>query len=1005
MGQTLPANFANYSLPDGLPDNNINAIAQDKYGYIWLGTANGLVRFDGKNFTSFSGASSFGSLPSNEILSIQAYGQNELLIVTRHGLFILNVSNMKGAAFMVPPRLGEKMVNVNKLRGVVVCADMSFIIIAWSGIYHFSKNKQLIFRYDDYAASDNRGRGFGPYFVMPDDNTLIVAGQQKTIVYNIAAKSIKTTETSDAPVLTLNVLRKYGNHKDCHFLQITRGKMLALPYNTNSLLYLDESKKKIIEAKLPVDSVRKWFTWRSIVYPLNDSVLLLTGKFKGVYKLMLNRQQTTLTLDTNASFRDYKCNVVFRDFNQKLWMGFANGLKMEKHSPVNLQLHATAGLYESEVNRTPVIQVSVSEKYIYTASQTSGGAYRFYKNSLEFDRLIPFSFPPFGNKSLHAAAYWKGDILLFGTDCGLFMYSEKTAKSKFVNLPNWNPRYNWVADIYIDKKGNAWITVNKQKGCYIWKKDEPLPVWFDFGKELPSKVMEIYHVTEDNEGNIWFTGDGISRYNTRLQKTDYHKDNFSDDETISNGVSALISDNKGNMWLAGGRTGVVVLHPASGVVKIFGKKDGLADDEASDIRYHMGFIWVLCKNGISKIDCSTQKISSVSNLKDVYYKQYFSNKLSFDSATGSFYTGAGTSVIRFQPGYVALKQQLPKLLLVYAKDGRDSTIWFPDKPLKVKWKDRNITLFVNAINYEDAESHRYAYRIENGTTTGWIAMDEQRRINLTGLKSGKTSIEVKVFSPQHNWPDQFLTYEIKVITPFWRTAWFRILCLFAALGIAFIIYKYRKRQSGKLIKMKDNISKDLHDEIGSTLSGIAMYSHMVKNNLVNNEKEAAMASASIIQQSAAEMVTKLNDIVWLIKPQNETLEILADKLRLYTIDMCGTKNIQPVISISDNATAVKPSLQTRKNIYLLCKEAINNAVKYSNASTLTINFSIKDNLLKIIIADNGNGFDAANIKKGNGLENMQQRANEIKARLAIDSAPGKGCTITIGIKIPQKGIV
>ena len=1004
-GQSFPSVFANYTLPDGLPDNNINAIVQDKHSFIWLGTENGLVRFDGKYFTGFSGSPSFGLLPSNEILSIQPYGENELLIATRFGLFNVDVKEMKGSAFLVPPRPGEKAVNVNKVRGVVVCADMSFIIITWSGIYHFSKNKQLIFWYDDYAASDNRGRGFGPYFVMPDASTLIVAGQQKTWIYNIASRSVKSVDESDASFLTLNILRKYGDHKNCHLLQISNNKILAIPYNTNLLLYIDEAKKKIIQAKMPVDSVRNLFTWRSTVYPLNDTTILLSGKFKGVYQLKLNSSLTELTLDTNAFFRDKKCNVFYKDIHQKLWIGFSSGLKMEKHGPVNLQLHSTAGLYEAEVNRQPVLQAAVSSKYIYTASSVSGGAHRFSKNTLEFDGHIPFSFPPFGNKSLHAATYWKGDTLLFGADCGLFMYNEKKGETRFVNLPNWDARHNWVADIYIDKQQNAWITVNKQKGCYLWKKNDPLPLWFDFGNKLPDKVQEIYHVTEDKEGNIWLTGDGVSRYNLQHQNVDYHKDGFSEDETISNAVSAITSDDKGNVWLANGRNGVVLLHPASGEVKLFRKKDGFADDVALDVKYYMGFVWVLCKNGISKIDGSTHNILTVCTMKDVYYKQFFSNKLLWDKATASFYTGAGAGVIRFEPGYVPQKNVLPKLLLVFAKNGNDSTIWFPDKPLKVKWKDRNVTLFVNAINFEDAENQRYAYRIVNGNTTEWLAMDEQRRINLTGLKAGRNRIEVKVFSPQKAWPDQLLTYEIKVIAPFWQTSWFRVLCLLVISGIVFGIYRYREKQREKINKVKENISKDLHDEIGATLSGIAMYSHMVKNNLLQEDKNAAIASAGIIQHSAADMVTKLNDIVWLIKPQNESLEMLAEKLKIYMIDMCVAKNIQTEINVEKAAAALKPPLDKRKNIYLICKEAINNATKYSGASVVKLAMFLEDKKLKIVVADNGKGFDFNSIKKGNGLENMEQRAKEMNANLTIETHPGDGCIITLTKKIPYQGIV
>lgn len=223
----------------------------------------------------------------------------------------------------------------------------------------------------------------------------------------------------------------------------------------------------------------------------------------------------------------------------------------------------------------------------------------------------------------------------------------------------------------------------------------------------------------------------------------------------------------------------------------------------------------------------------------------------------------------------------------------------------------------------------------------------------------------------------------------------------------FLHFRKKRKLQGRqeLLRQQHQISRDLHDEIGATLSGIAMYSHMVKDNLQHNKQEDAMSAAAIIQQSAADMVTKLNDIVWLIKPQNESLKELAEKLKNYMLDMCLAGNIQPEIKLNEAAAGIKPPLEARKNIYLICKEAINNAVKYSGASFLCLSIYMEEKTLKIVIADNGTGFDSQTIKKGNGLENIEQRAAEMNAGLSIVTTPGSGCIITITTKITQQGIV
>lgn len=234
--------------------------------------------------------------------------------------------------------------------------------------------------------------------------------------------------------------------------------------------------------------------------------------------------------------------------------------------------------------------------------------------------------------------------------------------------------------------------------------------------------------------------------------------------------------------------------------------------------------------------------------------------------------------------------------------------------------------------------------------------------------------------------------------------------VFACTGILLLagIYGFQRYRNKRRIQSqqeiaeeRQRISRDLHDEIGATLSGIAMYGHMVKNSLGNSNTDMAVQSADIIQESATEMVNKLNDIVWLIKPQNESMEALIGRLNIYAAEMCAAKNIVPDIQVTGEAAGSAPPLEQRKNIYLICKEAINNAAKYSGATVLTMRFFVEEKWLHISIKDNGQGYDPENSKNGNGLENMQNRARQIGASLDILTAPGNGCAVELKLKITQ----
>lgn len=200
-------------------------------------------------------------------------------------------------------------------------------------------------------------------------------------------------------------------------------------------------------------------------------------------------------------------------------------------------------------------------------------------------------------------------------------------------------------------------------------------------------------------------------------------------------------------------------------------------------------------------------------------------------------------------------------------------------------------------------------------------------------------------------------------------------------------------------KLRNKISGELHDDIGSTLSGISMYSHLAKNQVVSGEKEKVEQSLQVIQQSANEMVSKLQDIVWSVNPQEDSLEQMIVRIKEYAAGMTNGNNMKLRLEIQKQFTSVNLTMENRRNIYLLCKEAINNAVKYSGASLLEIKILTDNRVMEFIIKDNGNGFDIKNVKRGNGLDNMQRRADEIGAKLVLQSKQNEGTSVLLQCKI------
>lgn len=229
--------------------------------------------------------------------------------------------------------------------------------------------------------------------------------------------------------------------------------------------------------------------------------------------------------------------------------------------------------------------------------------------------------------------------------------------------------------------------------------------------------------------------------------------------------------------------------------------------------------------------------------------------------------------------------------------------------------------------------------------------------------------------------------------------------ILAALALsAYMLYRYTRKKriqnQQEVLNERLRISRELHDEVGSTLSGIAMYSHLTKEQIKGSKTQEVEKSLNNIQQSAGDMVNKLSDIVWLVNPEKDSLQKLIERLEQYTEDMASIKGMEVKVSVTPGIANINLTVEKRRNIYLFCKEAINNAVKYSDANIIGLSMKESGNkVIEIAVIDNGHGFTRSTVKNGNGLVNMEQRAKEMGAVYLLDTSPGNGTKVSLTLKI------
>lgn len=196
-------------------------------------------------------------------------------------------------------------------------------------------------------------------------------------------------------------------------------------------------------------------------------------------------------------------------------------------------------------------------------------------------------------------------------------------------------------------------------------------------------------------------------------------------------------------------------------------------------------------------------------------------------------------------------------------------------------------------------------------------------------------------------------------------------------------------------QIRNKIARDLHDELGSTLSGVVLFSELCLRSIDRGKPLEADTYLNRINTECHAMSEKMNDIVWATQQEHDTAEKLLHRLKCYATPLCASSKTTLHFCVDEKIKQIYLEAEKRNHFYLFSKEALNNAVKYANSGTIWYTARINNNICSVVIKDDGCGFDTAISYEGNGLKNMQARSVEIGGKYHIQSDPGKGTSITL----------
>jgi signal transduction histidine kinase len=229
-----------------------------------------------------------------------------------------------------------------------------------------------------------------------------------------------------------------------------------------------------------------------------------------------------------------------------------------------------------------------------------------------------------------------------------------------------------------------------------------------------------------------------------------------------------------------------------------------------------------------------------------------------------------------------------------------------------------------------------------------------------------------------------------------------LLLLLAGAAILFFVYRMKRNRKKQMEAVRARISRDLHDDMGSTLQSISVMSEIVRMKSMSDNRQESIPVIEKIGSAAREMVGKMNDIVWAVSPQNDNFENIVLHMRAFGGELLAGKDIALHFKSDSGLNSIQLSMEKRKSFFLIYKEALNNAYKYSGAKNVTVEISKSNHELKLVVEDDGVGFDKNEDRLktgGNGLKNMNTRAAELNGSLSITSSPGHGTKLNLTVSL------
>jgi len=986
-------NVKTYSFNEGLTTYNIKKAVQDKYGFIWLATQDGVYRYDGTNFERYKKSSD--GIRENFIFDI-ALGNDENLYIASFlaGVDVINIRTLK-----VTPLLSQKKENEDGLPDLwiekIFCDAENNLWIGgqeYLKIFNLNEKKFKDFQQAVTIRPDNHIT----FISSVDKNTIAVGAKDYGILfYNTSSLKIQDSIRALEKINNVTISDLCVINDSCYFSsgsQIYSGKFFNGAWHRGREIIIPAISKNIINCITAGSENELWIGTNNGIGKFD----LTTNQFKTINNQYFNADNFIADL--------------FHDKENGLWISSTKNLIRMNLIPS--PFYATKESKDGHTRLNHIYSLVPVNKTQLFACGTDG----LYLCDLVTRDIKKIK----GTAALGIIDYVfkiREDFWLICSRDGMYSYQpSKDILSKevlFKMYPEWKP----YAKNYFNntaRSGNKiyWAS-EEQGGLLIWDPEQHVIRQARSGTVSSRGLPEnhIHNIKFDKDGFLWLLFDNsVAKFDVvadsvvKVIKYDHSGKGF------NAGIFFDMYDDGSVLWFGTYGGGINGYNKKTSEWKYITEEDGLCNNAVYGILPERDSIfWVSTNNGLSRVNYKTGKCLNYF-VEDGLHDNSFDEKgaLLFDKKL--FFAGVNGFTSVDLDNYYSSSVTFPVYIkkLEYIKGNKRNALndlrW---NKIKLPAGTSAATIWLSAISYT-SNRPRFSYKIK-GFQDEYLPAGDKNKIELNALSYGEYEIDIRYINEKGEFVEGMVGIDLEIL-PFWyQTWWFRMSVAIFALAIiiliARLIYISRLRKQRAVLEKqlavqfeRQRISSEMHDDIGAGLSGIRLLTEMTKGKVKGT---AASSEVEKIYESVGDISAKMKEVIWSLNTENDQLSSLISYIQRQARSWLENYPCQLSITIPEKIPDLEIGGEARRNIFLTVKEAVHNIIKHSGADKVTINIACDEQLI-ITISDNGKGMDVEeNSNIGNGLKNMKQRIHQLNGKILIKNHEG----FTLKFEIPYNQVL